>query len=216
MRFLKRFAIVVVCTACFIVGWRLGHDGNVKQPDLALTTLSSAARIEQLKIERSNLQADIADIKNIIIGTDKKRIDVKTAQGSDFASEKVSSIVSSSHEEASAAVVPASEFKTSELVSIFAGETRDQQWAPSSEKILQDNFAVEGSLQGKDIKTVECRSTTCRIDIEVHYPEEKGEIASSINKIIFTKEYGYFEPKIMITSSEKKIASYYIGRKKMQ
>lgn len=104
---------------------------------------------------------------------------------------------------------------TATLAGAFTMETVDQKWAQESEPKLRDQFTVDGPLMGAEIKSVECKSSTCKItalissDMETHLENVSRDIGFKI----VTQQREFFDPNIMtVYSKQDKTLSIYISK----
>lgn len=76
-----------------------------------------------------------------------------------------------------------------EKTKIYESEPIDIAWAAIREKAISDAFASESSLQGKSIKSIECRSKHCRIEIFFQDVKDVGSMANDFYEITRKEPY---------------------------
>ncbi len=101
---------------------------------------------------------------------------------------------------------------TIQLPQKFDSETVNESWATENKVKLQESFATETALQAKQVKSIECKSSTCRVQI---YAENKADListAEAINLVIMQKYQNHFIPNVMTTfSATDNTANFYFG-----
>lgn len=99
------------------------------------------------------------------------------------------------------------------LEQVFKEEPVDGLWAYDYETALYEVFANDEILSGKPIKSIECRSVRCRIDVQIKSPEAMMEVYKRLQTAVIQEEeglnYAMFLGQYSINDG---IATWYLGR----
>lgn len=108
---------------------------------------------------------------------------------------------------------------TSTLAGMFATEPADEKWASESEPRLRNQITVDAPLIGAEIKSVECKSTTCKITAKINSENDRQleKLSRDLSFSILNKQRDYFDSNIMsVYSKENKTLDIYVGRINIQ
>jgi hypothetical protein len=71
----------------------------------------------------------------------------------------------------------------------FESESIIEEWAAPREKALHDAFKLEPHLQGKNLKSIQCRSRYCRVEIFFDAPQNINDIVDDVYSISSSGKY---------------------------
>lgn len=94
----------------------------------------------------------------------------------------------------------------------YDAEPYNESWAVIRSQKLRDAFASEKSLQDKSIKSIDCRSKHCRIDIFYQNKDDLEGVTGALTRLqLKDGERDLFIPSVDMNYSEsEKIASVYL------
>ncbi|HOY23082.1 MAG TPA: hypothetical protein PK002_07995 [Cellvibrio sp.] len=103
---------------------------------------------------------------------------------------------------------------TSTLAGMFYTEPTDEQWASETKLILENQMSVDAPLRGAEIKSVECKSTTCKVITVIHSKDARqfDKILHELMRDISMKQREYLEPNIMSVRERDNTISIYVQR----
>lgn len=95
----------------------------------------------------------------------------------------------------------------------FESETIDEQWGFPREKALHQAFETEPYLQGKNLKSIQCRSSHCRIEIFFDDPKSINDIVDDVYRISSSGKYQslFVNSSDMGVSLQEKVLSVYFS-----
>lgn len=103
---------------------------------------------------------------------------------------------------------------TSTLAGMFYTEPTDEQWASETELKLENQMSVDAPLRGAEIKSVECKSTTCKVITVINSEDARqlDKILYELMRDISIKQREYFEPNTMSVREKDNTISIYVQR----
>ncbi len=103
---------------------------------------------------------------------------------------------------------------TSTLAGMFYTEPTDEQWASETELKLENQMSVDAPLRGAEIKSVECKSTTCKVITVINSEDARqlDKILYELMRDISIKQREYFEPNTMSVRERDNTISIYVQR----
>ena len=103
---------------------------------------------------------------------------------------------------------------TSTLAGMFYTEPTDEQWASETELKLENHLTVDAPLRGAEIKSVECKSTTCKVITVIHNQDklQLNKTLTDLKHSILTNQREYLEPNIMSVREKDNTISIYVQR----
>ncbi|UZJ43749.1 hypothetical protein OOT55_13940 [Marinimicrobium sp. C6131] len=101
------------------------------------------------------------------------------------------------------------------LEQVFEEEPVDGLWAYDYETALYEVFANDEILSGTPIKSIECRSVRCRIDVDIRSPDAMMEVYKRLQTAVIQGDEGLnYATFLGNYSVESGIATWYLGRDK--
>ena len=210
---IKKWGLVFASLSIFLAGWLLGTsilsekskiDNSNNEADVLLEEIKSAEkRLSFLKKKVKAIDtpesAHLAATNSLDSGVDKvfsfdqkKTPNMPSVLPNGFA--------------------PKSNFmRLDDAIKKFQSETRNDEWAGVREERLRDTFAADPNLFGREVHSVECKSTICRAQVRSENKQDAVSIAQQINMQIVTKQSKYFVPRINLTfDDENNLANFYL------
>jgi len=93
----------------------------------------------------------------------------------------------------------------------FKNETVDDDWSYEHKEKLNELFATEGALQGAVLKSMECRSKHCRVQVYYQSKDEVSELTQDLTSVFLNDNSKSFIPSIMVNYSDKgKVADIFL------
>lgn len=103
------------------------------------------------------------------------------------------------------------DFRKEQMAS-YEAEALDEAWARPRERAIEETFAVEKALQGAVLKSVDCKSKRCRIQIYYQSEAEVSQLSGKLNRIILESDDALFVPQVFVSYSEDgEVASLFLG-----
>jgi len=187
--------VIVAAIAMFIVGWN--------QASLSASISSNLVVKVDHNLEIRNLEAELSLLKNEELGLlAKKNGLLKIVKETSAANTRLIAPLDAENyptlQESLAEIdrVKAHyknnpEFDMAvERDKLFMAQPVDKVWAEAREERLHKMFQIDPQLQGKAIKSIECRSKHCRIEIFYQDLAETGVIARYVHRLMGEKQYG--------------------------
>lgn len=101
------------------------------------------------------------------------------------------------------------------LEQVFEEEPVDGLWAYDYETALYEVFAKDEILSGTPIKSIECRSVRCRIDVDIRSPDAMMEVYKRLQTALIQEDEGLnYATFLGHYSIEAGTATWYLGRDK--
>lgn len=93
----------------------------------------------------------------------------------------------------------------------FESESIIEKWAAPRETALHEAFKLEPHLQGKNLKSIQCRSRYCRVEIFFDEPQNINDIVDDVYRISSSGKYEslFVNSADMGVSLQEKILSVY-------
>jgi hypothetical protein len=217
--------LVIAVATSFFLGWLYGTNvvtkkqkENYSDSQYLIEISALEAKVVQLKQELNKLGLLKTQKKaNAIADPDVKESNSIPA-ASDFSrqkesSEKIKSNVDKRYQRL------AENYKNnknydfySEVHKAYEAESYNEAWAEIRSQKLRNAFADEKALQNKSIKSIDCRSKHCRVDIFYQNKDDVEGLTEILTKLNLKRgKENLFIPSIDMNYSEsEKIASIYL------
>lgn len=93
----------------------------------------------------------------------------------------------------------------------FESESIIEKWAAPREMALHEAFKLEPHLQGKNLKSIQCRSRYCRVEIFFDEPQNINDIVDDVYRISSSGKYEnlFVNSADMGVSLQEKVLSVY-------
>ncbi len=228
LRFKSNAMVGLALVATFCLAWYLGSrqspepHGSAENSLYSEKILSLKEDVTRLKQELRHKSSQLKDAHEAL--DDQLQSSTESAPQREASAEQEQNkqqvdleLMEKTHKDRFAEVVEKSkkvegyDFRKEQMAS-YEAEALDEEWAFPRERAIEETFATEEALQGAVLKSVDCKSKRCRIQVYYQSEREVSQLSRTLNRIILENGDRLFVPQVFVNYSEDgEVASLFLS-----